>query len=71
MSTLAEIEAAVERLPRSEQEELLAFVAERIRRGAPREGSAPDPFADVVGAFSGERAATGRNAEKILYGKSA
>jgi hypothetical protein len=33
MSTLAEIEAAAEKLPKSQQQELLLFVARRLREG--------------------------------------
>jgi hypothetical protein len=69
MSTLAEIEAAVKTLPRSQQEELFAFLAERIRRPSGARGE--DSFERVIGAFTGPREATGRKAEEILYGKSA
>jgi hypothetical protein len=69
MSTLAEIEAAVKTLPRSQQEELFAFLAERIQRSSGATGE--DSFASVIGAFTGPREATGRKAEEILYGKSA
>ena len=70
MSTLAEIENAIEHLPSQELEELYAFLSRRMKK--PRESAAvEDPFAEVVGAFKGPREATGRNAEKILYGKGA
>ena len=69
MSTLAEIEAAIEQLPSPEQEELFAFLSRRMQG---RHGPVPateDPFAAVVGAFEGPRETTERNAEEILYGK--
>lgn len=69
MSTLAEIEAAVKTLPRLQQEELFAFLAERIQRSSGATGE--DSFASVIGAFTGPGEATGRKAEQILYGKSA
>lgn len=69
MSTLKEIEAAAERLPRSQQEDLLVFLAERIGRSLPS-GTA-DPFDALIGAFAGPTEATGRRAEEILYGKNA
>ena len=34
MKTIAEIEAAVDSLPKDKQEELLRFIAERLRNGA-------------------------------------
>lgn len=71
MSTLTEIEAAVKTLPRSQQEELFAFLAERIGRSFAAAAAAEDSFASVIGAFAGTREATGRKAEEILYGKSA
>jgi hypothetical protein len=68
MSTLAEIEAAVENLPRPQQERLFVFLAQRMGRS-----SAPalpdDAFTNVIGAFAGPHEATGRRAEEILYGK--
>jgi len=71
MSTLAEIEAAVRSLPRWQQEELFAFLAESIGRSPASGATAEDSFASVIGAFAGPREATGRKAEEILYGKSA
>ena len=69
MSTLAEIEAAIEHLPSREQEELLGLLSRRVQgRHAPAPAT-EDPFAEVIGAFEGPREATGRNAEDILYGK--
>ena len=68
MSTLQEIEAAAEKLPRSQQEELLAFLAEQVGRVLP--AGTKDPFDAVIGAFAGPSEATGRKAEEILYGKS-
>ena len=68
MSTLQEIEAAAERLPRSQQEDLIAFLAERIGRPLPSE--TPDPFDALIGAFAGPAEATGRRAEEILYGNN-
>ncbi|HEV7402682.1 MAG TPA: hypothetical protein VGO11_07155 [Chthoniobacteraceae bacterium] len=69
MRTFAEIEAAVEALPRPEQERLMALLAERI--GHRLEIPGQDPFEDVIGAFAGPVDATGRKAEEILYGKGA
>jgi len=69
MSTLQEIEAAVENLARDQQEELLAFLAKRVGRSLPFEPQ--DPFDEVIGAYVGPAEATGRNAEEILYGKGA
>ena len=69
MSTLTEIEAAVKTLPRSQQEELFAFLAERIGRSPATGATEEDSFASVIGAFAGPRDATGRKAEEILYGK--
>jgi hypothetical protein len=68
VSTLQEIEAAVENLPRPEQEALLNFLAERVH--GPVSAGSKDPFDAVIGAFAGPNAATGREAEEILYGKS-
>jgi len=71
MSTLAEIEAAVERLPRAQQQELLTFLAEKIGRSAEATAEGEDAFARIIGAFAGPREATGRKAEEILYGSPA
>lgn len=68
MSTLQEIEAAVDRLPRALQEDLFAFIAERI--GRPLSVGTQDPFDAMIGAFAGPAEATGRNTEQILYGKN-
>ncbi len=66
MSTLAEIEAAVDQLPAVEQKALLQFIAERVQRS---EALADDPVNAIIGAFSGgEPNDTGRRAEDILYG---
>ena len=65
MSTLAEIEEAVDQLPSAQQEALFAFLAERLGRHR----LAADPVAGIIGAFSsGEPNDTGRRAEEILYG---
>jgi hypothetical protein len=64
MSTLAEIEAAVEKLPPTQQKALFDFLAERLGRHAP---AADDPVTDVIGAFAGQPGSTGRHAEEILY----
>lgn len=69
MSTLAEIEAAVETLPRAEQQELLAFLAEKIGSSGSAPVNGEDAFAPMIGAFAGPSEATGRKAEEILYGK--
>jgi hypothetical protein len=70
MSTLAEIEAAVKNLPRRQQKELFAFLAECIGRSPSAEATEKDSFTRVIGLFAGPREATGRKAEEILYGKS-
>jgi len=69
VSTLQEIEAAAEKLPRSQKEDLIAFLAERVGRALPNETQ--DPFDALIGAFAGPAEATGRRAEEILYGKLA
>jgi hypothetical protein len=69
VSTLQEIEAAAEKLPRSQKEELIALLADQLRRSRPV--GTEDPFEAVIGAFAGPVEATGRKAEEILYGKSA
>ena len=70
MSTVAEIEAAVKALPRAQQEELFAFLAERIGRSSTAEADAEDAFAPLIGAYAGPHEATGRRAEEILYGSA-
>ena len=66
MSTLAEIEAAVDQLPVAEQKTLLQFIAERVGRS---EALTDDPVADIIGAFpGGEPNDTARRDEDILYG---
>ena len=69
MSTLAEIEQAVETLPPSEQEALLEFLTYRVGRKSSAEPATDDPFDAMIGAFAGPREATGRRAEDILYGR--
>jgi hypothetical protein len=69
MSTLAEIETAIEHLPSREQEELFAFLSRRMQGRRGPTPASEDPFAAMIGAFEGPREATGRNAEEILYGK--
>jgi hypothetical protein len=71
MSTLAEIEAAVKALPRTQQEELFAFLAERIGRSSIVRNDAEDAFAPFIGAYAGPHEATGRKAEELLYGSAA
>jgi hypothetical protein len=71
MSTIAEIEAAVKALPRAQQEELFAFLAERIGSSSNGLASAEDAFAPFIGAYAGPHEATGRKAEEILYGNAA
>ena len=71
MSTLAEIEAAVKALPRTQQEELFAFLAKRIGRPSASAVDAEDAFAPLIGAYAGPHEATGRRAEEILYGSAA
>jgi hypothetical protein len=64
MSTLAEIEKAMDLLPAEEFEKLQKLVAEKARMSA----LITDPFDAVIGSFEGKREATGRNADEILYG---
>ena len=71
MKTLAEIEAAVEALPRAQQEELFAYLAERIRSSLSHPADGEDAFARLIGAFAGPHEATGRRAEDVLYGHGA
>jgi len=70
MSTVAEIEAAVKALPRSQQEELFAFLAKRIGRSPAGQAGTEDAFAPLIGAYAGPHDATGRRAEEILYGSA-
>jgi len=70
MSTVAEIEAAVKALPRSQQEELFAFLAKSIGRSSVGQAGAEDAFAPLIGAYAGPPEATGRRAEEILYGSA-
>lgn len=71
MSTIAEIEAAVKALPHAQQEELFAFLAERIGSSSNGQAGAEDAFAPFIGAHAGPLEATGRKAEEILYGSAA
>ena len=71
MSTLAEIEAAVKALPRTQQEELFAFLAERIGSSSAVSADGEDSFAPLIGAYAGPHEATGRKAEEVLYGSAA
>ena len=71
MSTIAEIEAAVKALPRAQQEELFAFLAEKIGSSSAGPAGAEDAFAPFIGAYAGPHEATGRKAEEILYGSAA
>ena len=64
MSTLAEIEAAVEKLPAAEQKALLRFIAGRVHR---LEASADDPVAALIGVYRSGTRSTGEDAENILY----
>ena len=66
MSTLAEIEAAVDQLAVAEQKALLQFVAERVGRS---ETLANDPVAAVIGAYRSGTSNTAKDAEDILYGR--
>ena len=68
MSTLAEIEEAVVALPAPQQEELLSFITQRLRRQSPSPAQADDPVQSIIGAFAGRHDATGRKSEEILYG---
>ena len=67
MSTLAEIEDAIEHLPAAEKEELLVFLSHRVIRTGAVVPEVEDPFAALIGAFAGPLEATGRNAEEVLY----
>ena len=71
--SLAEIEAAIERLPAPQQEELFVFLAQRVNREKKASSSSveSDPMAEIIGAFAGATEATGRRAEDILYGRGA
>jgi hypothetical protein len=71
MSTLSEIEAAIEDLPAAQQEELLAYLMRRIKKPANSAAANDDPFAKMIGAFAGPHEATGRHSEELLYGKGA
>ena len=65
MSTLAEIEAAVDQLPAADQKALLQFIAERVGRS---EALEYDPVAAVIGAYHSGTNNTARDDEDILYG---
>ena len=65
MSTLAEIEAAIENLPVDEQRTLLQFVAERVHRS---DAVTDDPVQAIIGAYRSGYTTTGEDAEDILYG---
>jgi hypothetical protein len=67
MSTLAEIEAAVDKLPAAEQKALLEFIAERLHRS---EALAEDPVTALIGAYHSGTHSTGADAEDILYGRN-
>jgi hypothetical protein len=67
MSTLAEIEMAVEKLSQAQQRDLLKFLAEKLETSGPAPTQNEDAFAGIIGAFAGQRDATGRKAEEILY----
>jgi hypothetical protein len=67
MSTLAEIEAALQKLPRAQMEQLRALLEERLRQPVTK-ADLEDPVEKFIGAFAGPKDATGRKAEDILYG---
>ena len=69
MSTLAEIEAAIEHLPASEQQELLVFLSRRVVPAGCVAPIVDDPFAAIIGSFVGAQDSTGRKTEEILYGR--
>jgi hypothetical protein len=71
MSTVAEIETAIEKLPIPQQEEIFAFLALRSDKRTTATLGNEDPFAALIGAYAGPREATGRNAEDVLYGRGA
>ena len=58
-------------LPRAQQEELFALLAETIGRSSDGPADAEDAFAAYIGAYAGPHEATGRKAEEILYGSAA
>jgi hypothetical protein len=58
-------------LPQAQQQELLAFLAERVGRFSSAPGQVEDAFAQLIGAFAGPQEPTGRKTEEILYGKPA
>jgi hypothetical protein len=55
----------VETLPQSQQQELMTFLADRMRRPPETATLSEDPVEEVIGAFSGPMDATGRKAEEI------
>jgi hypothetical protein len=62
MSTVAEIESAIEKLPIPQQEEIFAFLAQRIgigKRPVVTSGGS-DPLEALIGAYEGPREAAGR-----------
>ncbi len=67
MSTLAEIEAAIEKLPPPEQEKLFAHLSERLPSLFVLQH---DPVKHIAGMLEDEPGYIGRNAEEILYGRS-
>ncbi len=64
MSTLEEIVAAADQLPKEQLKKLLRFMADKVGRN-----NTDDPFDAAIGAFVGPDDATGRCAEEILYGR--
>ena len=68
MSTLAEIEAAVEALPHCDQERLLSRLAARIQPAARDLRLEDDPVIALIGAFDGPKDSSSRRADEILYG---
>ncbi len=67
MSTLAEIEAAVEMLPTSDQKELFGYLVQKLRHP---DGRPWDPFDDIIGSIAGTPGeTTSQNDEALLYGR--
>ena len=72
MSTLAEIEAAVEQLPLSQQKTLFAFLADRLRHTngstAPAQGG-DAPLLDLAAHAESMGALTNAEIDQAVYGR--
>jgi hypothetical protein len=72
MSTLAEIEAAVEQLPPTQQETLFAFLAKQLGRTPGSEGTMPDgkiPLLDLATHAEPMGALTNAEIDQAVYGR--